>query len=78
MFRHPAAGELKMVSFWAGGISSFSPCAREYRLLRRLIINRHGNEPTGLIFPGIRHVVKCFCDNIFVFFFKYSKNQQFF
>ena len=28
--------ELKMLSFWAGGISSFSPCAREYRLLRRL------------------------------------------
>ena len=25
-----------MLSFWAGGISSFSPCAREYRLLRRL------------------------------------------
>ena len=28
--------ELKMLSFWAGGISSFRPCAREYRLLRRL------------------------------------------
>ena len=28
--------ELKMPSFWAGGISSFPPCAREYRLLRRL------------------------------------------
>ena len=28
--------ELKMLSFWAGGISSFPPCAREYRLLRRL------------------------------------------
>ena len=28
--------ELKMLSFWAGGISSFSPCARKYRLLRRL------------------------------------------
>ena len=28
--------ELKMLSFWAGGISSFLPCAREYRLLRRL------------------------------------------
>ena len=26
-----------MLSFWAGGISSFSPCAREYRLLRRLL-----------------------------------------
>ena len=25
-----------MLSFWAGGISSFFPCAREYRLLRRL------------------------------------------
>ena len=25
-----------MLSFWAGGISSFSSCAREYRLLRRL------------------------------------------
>ena len=25
-----------MLSFWAGGISSFPPCAREYRLLRRL------------------------------------------
>ena len=30
--------ELKMLSFWAGGISSFPPCAREYRLLRRLCI----------------------------------------
>ena len=30
--------ELKMLSFWAGGISSFPPCAREYRLLRRLKI----------------------------------------
>ena len=29
--------ELKMLSFWAGGISSFPPCAHEYRLLRRLI-----------------------------------------
>ena len=28
--------ELKMLSFWAGGISSFLPCAREYRLLRSL------------------------------------------
>ena len=28
--------ELKMLSFWAGGISSFPTCAREYRLLRRL------------------------------------------
>ena len=28
--------ELKMLSFWAGGISSFPPCTREYRLLRRL------------------------------------------
>ena len=27
-----------MLSFWAGGISSFSPCAREYRLLRRLYL----------------------------------------
>ena len=27
-----------MFSFWAGGISSFSPCAREYRLLRRPIV----------------------------------------
>ena len=25
-----------MLSFWAGGISSFPPCTREYRLLRRL------------------------------------------
>ena len=25
-----------MLSFWAGGISSIPPCAREYRLLRRL------------------------------------------
>ena len=25
-----------MLNFWAGGISSFPPCAREYRLLRRL------------------------------------------
>ena len=24
--------------FWAGGISSFPPCAREYRLLRRLVM----------------------------------------
>ena len=29
--------ELKMLSFWAGGISSFPPCAREYRLLRSLV-----------------------------------------
>ena len=28
-----------MLSFWAGGISSFLPCAREYRLLRRLEIS---------------------------------------
>ena len=28
--------ELKILSFWAGSISSFPPCAREYRLLRRL------------------------------------------
>ena len=28
--------ELKMLSFWAGGISSLPACAREYRLLRRL------------------------------------------
>ena len=33
--------ELKMLSFWAGGISSFPPCAREYRLLRRLNPIRH-------------------------------------
>ena len=26
-----------MLSFWAGGISSFPLCAREYRLLRRLM-----------------------------------------
>ena len=29
-----------MLSFWAGGISSFPPCAREYRLLRRLAVGR--------------------------------------
>ena len=29
-----------MLSFWAGGISSFPPCAREYRLLRRLPARR--------------------------------------
>ena len=28
-----------MLSFWAGGISSFPPCAREYRLLRMLGIS---------------------------------------
>ena len=28
-----------MLSFWAGGISSFPPCVREYRLLRRLGLN---------------------------------------
>ena len=38
--RHSAAGELKMLSFWAGGISSFPPCAREYRLLRSLSRNK--------------------------------------
>ena len=27
-----------MLSFWAGGISSFPPCARKYRLLRRLLV----------------------------------------
>jgi hypothetical protein len=32
MLRHPAAGELRMCSFWAGGISSFPfTRAREYR-----------------------------------------------
>jgi hypothetical protein len=37
MLRHPAAGELRMCSFWAGGISSFPfSRAREYRMLRRL------------------------------------------
>ena len=46
MLRHPAAGELKMLSFWAGGISSFPPCAREYRLLRRLYIQFFG-APLG-------------------------------
>ena len=30
--------ELKMLSFWAGGISSFPPCAREYRLLCTLTL----------------------------------------
>jgi hypothetical protein len=37
MLHHSAAGELRMCSFWAGGISSrpFSR-AREHRLLRRL------------------------------------------
>ena len=29
-----------MLSFWAGGISSFPPCAREYRLLHRLGCNK--------------------------------------
>ena len=29
-----------MLSFWAGGISSFPPCARKYRLLRRLPLQR--------------------------------------
>jgi hypothetical protein len=38
ILRHPAAGELRMCSFWAGGISSFPfSRAREYRLLRRLV-----------------------------------------
>jgi hypothetical protein len=38
MLRHPAAGELRMCSFWAGSISSFPfSRAREYRLLRRLV-----------------------------------------
>jgi hypothetical protein len=37
MLRHPAAGDLRMCSFWAGGISSFPfSRAREYRVLRRL------------------------------------------
>ena len=35
--------ELKMLSIWAGGISSFPPCAREYRLLRRLLWRFTGN-----------------------------------
>ena len=41
--------ELKMLSFWAGGISSFPSCAREYRLLRRLDINQfitHSLQPS--------------------------------
>ena len=41
--------ELKMLSFWAGGISSFPPCARKYCLLRRLegqyhIFSRGGQQ----------------------------------
>jgi hypothetical protein len=44
MVRHPAAGELRMCSFWAGGISSFPfSRAREYRLLRRLSIFQVSN-----------------------------------
>ena len=35
-----------MPSFWAGGISSFPSCAREYRLLRRLV---DGDEDPGKI-----------------------------
>ena len=40
-----------MLSFWAGGISSFPPCAREYRLLRRLCLQRsdkHSISQIGL------------------------------
>jgi hypothetical protein len=41
MLRHPAAGELRMCSFWAGGISSFPfSRVREYRLLRRLLVDK--------------------------------------
>ena len=28
-----------MLSFWARGFSSFPPCAREYRLLRKLFLS---------------------------------------
>ena len=35
-----------MLSFWAGGISSFPACAREYRLLRRLTF--HKTQVLGL------------------------------
>ena len=42
--------ELKMLSFWAGGISSFPCCAREYRLLRRLVeLKKRGLHFTGTI-----------------------------
>ena len=36
--------ELKMLSFWAGSISSFPPCAREYRLLCRLQLIMHETQ----------------------------------
>ena len=41
--------ELKMLSFWAGRISSFPPCAREYRLLCRL--------PVSLSWPSRQHKI---------------------
>jgi hypothetical protein len=45
MIRHPAAVELGMCSFWAGGISSFPfSRAREYRLLRRLLCNKYNQD----------------------------------
>ena len=49
--------ELKMLSFWAGGISSFPSCAREYRLLRRLkfAIFALRNVQTVIVFVANAH-----------------------
>ena len=41
-----------MLSFWAGGISSLPPCAREYRLLRRLASPKQKQPPPGNIKNG--------------------------
>jgi hypothetical protein len=56
MLRHPAARELRMCSFWAGGISSFPfSRAREYRLLRRLSVELQQNKTD---------CIKCVCCGI--------------
>ena len=56
--------ELKMLSFWAGGISSFPPCAREYRLLRRLVnlasqLHFLANKNAELAIPPLFWPVNC-------------------
>ena len=67
--------ELKMLSFWAGGISSFLPCTREYRLLRRLEVIKNERQSNLTEhrqgFKG--NLSTTFCDQ---FIFHHLDNEQ--
>ena len=65
-----------MLSFWAGGISSFPPCAREYRLLRRLVsveirykcTSINPKNLTNFLYCGLLYFVGLSCECVTMVF----------